>query len=71
MKTVENIGHKLYMDSFFSSPKLFDDLHSRKIDCCGIVTLNRKGMPQGFRKIMKLTWGDIRTRVRGNMTAMI
>jgi hypothetical protein len=28
-------------------------------------------MPQEFRKTMKLTWGDIRTRVRGNLTAMI
>jgi hypothetical protein len=28
-------------------------------------------MPQEFRKILKLKWGDIRTRVRGNLTAMI
>jgi hypothetical protein len=54
-RRVENVGHKLYMDSFFSSPDLFDDLHSRKINCCGTVRLNRKGMPQEFRKTMKLT----------------
>jgi hypothetical protein len=28
-------------------------------------------MPQEFRKTMKLRWGDIRTRVRSNLTAMI
>jgi hypothetical protein len=67
----ENVGHKLYMDNFFSSPDLFDNLKSRKINCCGTVRLNRKGMPQEFRNAMKMTWCDIRTRVRGNLTAMI
>jgi hypothetical protein len=28
-------------------------------------------MPQEFRKTLKLKWGDIRTRVRRNLTAMI
>jgi hypothetical protein len=28
-------------------------------------------MPQEFRKTTKLTQGDIRTRVRGHLTAMI
>jgi hypothetical protein len=64
MRRVENVGHNLYMDNFFSSPDLFTNLHSRKINCCGTVRLNRKGMPQEFRKTMKLTRGDIKTRVR-------
>jgi hypothetical protein len=41
MRRVENAGHKLYMDNFFSSPDLFDNLHSRKINCCGTVRLKR------------------------------
>jgi hypothetical protein len=28
-------------------------------------------MPQEFRKDLKLKWGNIKTRVRGNLTAMI
>jgi hypothetical protein len=71
MKKVENVGHNLYMDNFFSSLDLFNDLHSRKINCRGTVRLNQKGMPQEFRKTMKLTRGDIRTRVEGTLTAMI
>jgi hypothetical protein len=54
-RRVENVWHKLYMDNFFSSPDLFNDLHRRKINCCGTVRLNQKGMPQEFRKTMKLT----------------
>jgi hypothetical protein len=26
---IEYVGHKLYMDIFFSSPALFDDLHTK------------------------------------------
>jgi hypothetical protein len=67
----ENIEHKLYLDNCFSSPELLDDLHNRKINCCDTVRLNRKGMPQEFRKTMKLKRGDTRTKVRGNVAAMI
>ena len=34
---VEGLGHKIFMDSFFSSPRLFDDLDRRKINSCGTV----------------------------------
>jgi len=42
-------GHKLYMDNFFSSPELFDDMVKNEIYCCGTVRLNRRGMPQDPR----------------------
>jgi len=32
---VEGFGHKPYMDNFFSSPELYDDLAQKKIFCCG------------------------------------
>jgi hypothetical protein len=37
---IENFGHILCMDNFFSSPDLFDDLHTKAINCCGTVRLN-------------------------------
>jgi len=45
MRKVEGRGHKLYIDNFFSSPELFDDLANKKIYCCGTVRPNKTGMP--------------------------
>jgi len=35
---VEDIGYKLFMDNFFSSPRLFDYLDGHKINSCGDST---------------------------------
>jgi hypothetical protein len=48
VRRVENKGHKLYMDNYFSSPRLFDNLHNRRIGSCGTVRHNRKEMPSNF-----------------------
>jgi hypothetical protein len=52
-KKVQGHGHKVYMDSSFCSPRLFEDLAVTKIYCCGTVRPNKKGMPQdlGPRKL--------------------
>jgi len=39
---VEGLGHKIFMDNFFSSPRLFDDLDRRKINSCRTVQPNRR-----------------------------
>jgi len=49
--------YKLYMDNFFSSTALFDDLYTKTINCCGTVRPNRKGMPKNFGHKMKLKRG--------------
>jgi hypothetical protein len=62
VRRVEGVCHKLYMDNYFSSPPLFDDLVERKINLCGTVRNDRRGMPQDNRpKFMKLKKGDIVT----------
>ena len=45
---VEGLGHKTFMDNFFSSQILFDYLDRRKISSCGTVPRNRKEMPRDF-----------------------
>jgi ribosomal protein L21E len=36
-RRVQGRGHKLYMDNYFSSPDLYNDLTKQKINCCGTV----------------------------------
>jgi hypothetical protein len=48
-RRVKGHGHKLYMDNYFSSPDLYDDLTKQKINCCGTVRPHHKGMPDDFR----------------------
>ena len=69
---IEGLGHKIFMDNFFSSPRLFDDLDRRKINSCGTVRPNRRDMPSDFRpKQLKLKRGYVRVRTRGGLTALI
>ena len=69
---VEGFGHKLYMDNFFSSPDLFDDLAQKKISCCGTVRLHRKGQPKDLKpKTLRLKRGDIQVRTRGHSIAVV
>jgi len=69
---VEGLGRKIFMDSFFSSPRLFYDLDRHKIISCGTAWPNRKDMPRDFGpKQLKLKRGDIRVRIRGGLTGLI
>jgi hypothetical protein len=43
----EGAGHILYVDNFFSTPHLFDDLHMRTVNYCGTVRQNFKEMLGG------------------------
>jgi hypothetical protein len=71
-RKVERHGHKLYVDNFFSSPDLFNDLTKRKINCCGTVRPNRKGMPQDLLpRNNRLKRGDILSRSRDDLMAMV
>ena len=52
---VEGLGHKIFMDNFFSSPRLSDYLDRRELNSCGTVRPNRRDMPSDFRpKQLKL-----------------
>ncbi|XP_023715315.1 piggyBac transposable element-derived protein 4-like [Cryptotermes secundus] len=71
IQRVEGLEHKIYMDNYFSSPPLFDDLLDRKINSCGTVRNDRCGMPQEIRpKSMELKKGDIVTRVKGHLSVV-
>jgi len=68
---VQGLGHKIFMDNFFSSPRLFDDVDRRKINSCGTVQPNRRDMPCDFGPKLKLKRGDVRVRTRVGLTALV
>ena len=71
-KEVEGFGHKLYMDSFFSSPYLYEDLAQKIISCYGTFRPHGKSMPKDLRpKTMRLKRGDIRVRTSGDLSAVV
>jgi hypothetical protein len=43
---IEHLGHRLYMNSFFSSPALFDDLHTKT--AVGLLDQIEKGCQSIF-----------------------
>lgn len=44
-------GHCLYVDSQLSSPSLYLELHNMQTNVCGIVRLNKKGIPKELKSI--------------------
>jgi len=68
---VEGLGHKIFMDNFFSSPRLFYDLDRCKINSYGTVWRNRKDMPRDLGpKQLKLKRGDVRVKTRRGLTCI-
>ena len=41
-----NKGHRLYVDNFYTSLQLFDQLHKNGTPACGSIRSNRKGLPK-------------------------
>jgi len=68
----DNLEQKIFIDNFFSSPRLFDDLDRCKINSGGTVQLNSKDMPHDFGpKQFKLKRGYVRVRTRVGLTALL
>jgi hypothetical protein len=58
-RRLEGVRCKLFLDSYVSSCALFDNISSRKINCCGTVCQNCKGMAHGFgHKLLQVIWSD-------------
>ena len=69
---VEGLGHKIFIENFFSSLRLSDDMDRRQINSCGTVRPNRRDMSCDFGpKQLKLKRGDVRVKTRGGLTALV
>jgi len=59
MRGYEDRGYQLYMDNFYSSPQLFNELKQRGVGACGTVKHNRKFMPYDLQpSVLALNKGD-------------
>lgn len=39
-------GYTLYVDNYYTSPALFEELSKKNIRCCGTIRTNRVGYPK-------------------------
>ena len=68
-RKLEGKNHVVYMDNFFSSPQLFQQMLPKQIYCCGTVHLNRRGMPEAIKAAKLKKRGEIITMQKGNLVA--
>lgn len=66
MKPYLGKGHNLYVDNWYTSPKLFSELHENKTGGCGTVKSNRSGMP----KFNNLAKGEVEELHEGSLLAI-
>jgi len=44
------VRHRLYTDSYYTSPAVYLELYKNGINCCGTVRTNRRGFPKELIK---------------------
>jgi hypothetical protein len=62
-------GHHIYMDNYFSSPVLFEDLYKVKTYACGTVRGNRKGLPETIKSCKFKDRGEYKIMQKDNLCA--
>lgn len=69
-RILSNKKHHVYMDNYFSSPQLFQDLLDDGLYACGTCRLNRRGWPDQLHKnCLKKVKGTSRQLQKGNLVA--
>ena len=62
--------HHIFCDNFFTSPWLFQELHSHGLYACGTVRQTRQEFPRDLRNVT-LARGESVFRQRSNLTAVV
>ena len=53
LEGLEGRGHHVYTDNFYSSSALFGDLRRLGFGACGMVQMNRRGVPTEMKAALK------------------
>ena len=66
-----NQGYHIYMDNYYTSPELFEELNALDTYACGTLRVNRKGVPEALKaKTLKLKQGNGIFRRKENLLAI-
>ena len=52
-------GHLVYMDNYYTSPELFEELRFHNTYACGTLRKNRKGVPEAIKSKQKLQTSQV------------
>lgn len=52
-------GHHVYMDNYYTSPELFEELRVHNTYACGTLRKNRKGVPEAIKMKQKLQTSQV------------
>lgn len=68
-------GYYVFMDNYYTSVALFEELEERKTLACGTVRSNRSGLPKEIcgiqeKKVKQLKQGESLYRQKGNVTCV-
>jgi hypothetical protein len=63
-------NHHVTMDTWFTSPKLLQDLRNRGTYATGTVVVKRKGLPQSF-KTTRLPKGGVLAKSQQDLLAIL
>ena len=50
---IKQRGHHVYLDNYYTSPRLFSDLNTNGFGACGTVRLDRRGLPPSMKSMKK------------------
>ena len=63
-------GHHIYLDNYYTSPELFDELQLHNTYACGTVRRNRRDVPKAMTVVKKISQGDAIFRRRNGLLAV-
>ena len=63
-------NHQVFCDNFFSSPRLFRELHEHGLYACGTVRQTRRDFPTDLRNL-RLVQGESMLRQHDSLTAVV
>ena len=53
VEPIEDRGHHVFMDNYYTSPQVFAVLRSNGFGACGTLRLNRRGLPAAIKQRVK------------------